>query len=119
MVRKFLKLDDDDLKNNPHKYDEEQLIYTLQTYCPSLRILNRYQTLSAYICSKYVIFGGNNEKYGDCSEDRWLDDNNILSCQKHLTQQDLCYAHYFVENEEESECEELKMMSENDIIFQF
>ena len=89
MVRKFLDLTDNDLKNNPYAYDEEQLLYTLQTYCPSLRILNRYQKLSAYICAKYVIFGGNNEEYGDCSEDRWLDDNDILRRQPHITREEL------------------------------
>jgi len=35
MVRKFLDLTDSDLKNNPYAYDEEQLLYTLQTYFPS------------------------------------------------------------------------------------
>ncbi len=32
MIRKFLDLTDDDLKNKPYFYDEEQLIYTLQTF---------------------------------------------------------------------------------------
>jgi len=34
MVRFFLDLTDDDLKKNPnpYAYDEEQLLYTLQTY---------------------------------------------------------------------------------------
>lgn len=115
MVRFFLKLTDSDLKKNPHKYDEEQLIYTIQHENPSLRILNNYQTLSAYICAKYVIFGGNNEKYGDCSEDRWLDDSNILDKQKHITREELSAAHHIVEKEEENEENELKLMHSNDI----
>ena len=114
MVRKFLYLTDNDLKNNPYAYDEEQLLYTLQTYCPSLRILNRYQKLSAYICAKYVIFGGNNEEYGDCSEDRWLDDNDILRRQPHITRRELSEAHRFVKKEETSEKNELELMKQND-----
>lgn len=114
MVRKFLELTDDDLRKNPYAYDEEQLLYTLQNDCPSLRVLNCYQKLSAYICAKYVIFGGNNEKYGDCSEDRWLDDNNILRKQKHITPEELCMAHWFVYKEEENEIKELELMTQND-----
>jgi hypothetical protein len=110
MVRIFLDLNDNDLCNNPYIYDEEQLIYTLQNYCPSLRILNNYQKLSAYICAKYIIFGGNNEEYGDCSEDRWLDDNDILRKQTHITCKELSEAHIFVADEEEREMKELKMM---------
>jgi hypothetical protein len=111
MIRKFLDLTDNDLKNKPYFYDEEQLIYTLQTYCPSLRILNRYQKLSAYICAKYIIFGGNNEEYGDCTEDRWLDDYNILRSQPHITSEELKKAHNFVFEEEKREKDELKLMS--------
>lgn len=114
MVRKFLDLTDDDLKKNPMAYDEEQLLYTLQNSCPSLRILNRYQKLSAYICAKYVIFGGNNEQYGDCTEDRWMDDYNILTRQSHITIEELSKAHAFVFWEEQQEGNELELMSKND-----
>ena len=114
MVRKFLELTDDDLRKNPYSYDEEQLLYTLQNDCPSLRVLNRYQKLSAYICAKYVIFGGNNEKYGDCTEDRWLDDNDILRRQPHITRRELSEAHRFVDIEEKNELNELELMSKND-----
>jgi hypothetical protein len=115
MTKKFLELTDEDFRKNPYAYDEEQLVYTLQTYCPSLRVLNRYQKLSAYICAKYVIFGGNNEEYGDCSEDRWLDDNDILRKQHHITRQELTYAHIFVKEEEEREQNELELMKTEDI----
>ena len=114
MVRKFLDLTDADLKTNPMAYDEEQLLYTLRNGCPSLRILSRYQRLTAYICAKYVIFGGNNEEYGDCTEDRWLDDYNILMRQTHITQEELSEAHDFVFWEEKREQNELKLMSIND-----
>ena len=115
MVRKFLDLKDDDLRKHP--YDEEQLLYTLQTYQPSLRVLNRYQKLSAYICAKYIIFGGNNEEYGDCSEDRWLDDSNILRIQTHITEKELKEAHLFVAIEEEKERKELIMMRQEDFLY--
>ena len=114
MLRQFLDLTDDDIRNNPHTYDEEQLLYTLKTYNVSLRILNRYQTLTPYICAKYVIFGGNCEKYGDCSEDRWLDDYNILRCQPHITREALSEAHLLVSLEEENEVFELQLMCDQD-----
>jgi hypothetical protein len=66
-MREFLTLSDRDLRNNPFKYDEAQILYTLQNECPSLRVISRYQKLTAYMCAKYVIFGGNGEKYGDCN----------------------------------------------------
>jgi hypothetical protein len=102
--RKFLDLTDNDIINNPYAYDEEQLIYTLETYIPSLRKLTRYQKLSAYICAKYVIFGGPNEDNGDCVEDRYLDTYDILRRQPHLTMEDMDDAFQMVE-------EELKMKS--------
>lgn len=114
MGRKFLELTDNDLRKNPYSYDEEQLLYTLQNDCPSLRVLNSYQKLSAYICAKYVIFGGNNQNYGDCTEDRWLDDYNILRKQTHITPEELSLAHIFVAKEEENEIKELELMSQND-----
>lgn len=114
MVRKLLELTDNDLIKNQFKYDEEQIIYTLQTSCPSLRILNRFQKLTAYVCAKYIIFGGNDEKYGDCVEDRWLDDNDILQAQPHITREELSQAHKSVFIEEESEKNELAMMCKND-----
>ena len=96
MVRKFLDLTDNDLRKNPYIYDEDQLLYTLQNGWPSLRVLNRYQKLSAYICAKYIIFGGNNEEYDDCTEDRWLDDGDILRKQTHITREELSNAHRMV-----------------------
>ena len=114
MVKIFLDLTDNNLKNNPYAYDEEQLLYTLRTNCPSLRVLNRYQKLSAYICAKYIIFGGNNEEYGDCTEDRWLSDADILAKQTHISEYELLEAHKFVEKEEENEINELKFMSKHD-----
>ena len=113
--RKFLDLTDDDIKANKYCYDPAQLEYTLQTYPVSLRVLNRYQKLTPYICAKYVIFGGNNEEYGDCTEDRWLDDYNILNAQPHITREELSKAHRFVAQEEANEAMELKLMGGHDI----
>lgn len=82
------------------QYSEEELIYNIINNSLSLRSINKYQILSAYICSKYIIFGGNKGIYGDCSEDRWLSDSDILIRQKHLTQEMLCKAHQCVIEEE-------------------
>ena len=41
-MREFLTLSDRDLRNNPFKYDEAQILYTLQNECPSLRVISRY-----------------------------------------------------------------------------
>jgi hypothetical protein len=110
MNKKYIDLTNNDLRKNPYAYDEDQLLYTLQTYGPSLRVLNRYQKLSAYICAKYVIFGGNNEEYGDCTEDRWLSDGDILRVQTHITREELIEAHRFVLKEEENEEMEQELM---------
>ncbi len=58
---KFIDLTDDDLKKN--KYSPEQLEYSIINNNISLRILNRYQKLTPYICAKYVIFGGKIDPY--------------------------------------------------------
>ena len=114
MQRKFLKLTDDDIRNNKFLYDPEQIEYSIRYNCLSLRIVSRYQKLTPYICSKYVIFGGNDEKYGDCTEDRWLDDNDIISRQPHISQEQLIEAHTFVFYEEEREMEENIFMNSED-----
>lgn len=109
-MEQFLDITDKDIKNNPYAYSEEQLIYTLETYIPSLRLLNRCQKLSAYICAKYVIFGGVNEENGDCVEDTYLDTGDILNYQKHLTEEDISNAFIIVYKE----LEEQKEMKKND-----
>jgi len=109
-MEQFLDITDKDIKNNPYAYSEEQLIYTLETYIPSLRLLNKYQKLSAYICAKYVIFGGINEDNGDCVEDTYLATGDILNYQKHLTEEDIDNAFIIVYKE----LEEQKEMKKND-----
>lgn len=113
-MKKFLDLTDQDLINN--KYDYDQIEYSILHNCISLRVLNRYQKLTPYICAKYVIFGGNEEKYGDSTEDCWLDDGNILYRQKHITPEELRQAHIFVENEENNEKRECENMKKEDIM---
>jgi hypothetical protein len=115
MQRKFLELNDDDIRNNKFSYSPEQIEYSIKYNGLSLRIVSIYQKLTPYICAKYVIFGGNDEKYGDCSEDRWLADNDIISYQPHITQEELSQAHAFVFWEEKCECEENKLMNKEDI----
>ncbi len=115
MNNKFLSLTDDDIRKNKYTYTPEQIEYSIVHDCLSLRILVRNQKLTPYICSKYVIFGGNDEKYGDCTEDRWLDDNNILYYQPHITREELSDAHYFVEMEEDNEEDEREQMEDNDV----
>lgn len=110
--RKFLELTDDDIRKN--QYDPEQIEYSIVNDLLSLRILNRYQKLTPYICAKYVIFGGNEEKYGDCGEDRWLSDIEILRSQPHITREELSAAHAFVEEEEENEKNERELMNMED-----
>lgn len=110
--RQFLSLTDEDIRKN--KYDPDQIEYSIVHDCLSLRIVNYYQVLTPYICSKYVIFGGNEEKYGDCTEDRWLDDNDILISQLHITRKQLTEAHIFVEKEEENERQESIRMALHD-----
>ena len=95
--------DGDKVKNNKFAYDPEQIEYTLQNDCPSLRILSRYQKLTPYICAKYVIFGGPNEDNGDCVEDRYLDTYDILRLQPHLTMEDMNNAFQMVDEELEME----------------
>jgi len=110
MTRKFLELTDKDIKTNKYIYDYEQIEYSIINDFLSLRVLNRNQKLSPYICAKYVIFGGNDEIYGDCTEDRWLSDDDILRYQKHITQDELSDAHKFVRIEETNEKNELVLM---------
>jgi len=114
MKRGFIELTDNDIKNNKFMYTAEQLEYSIVNDNLSLRIVSRFQKLTPYICAKYVIFGGNNEIYGDCVEDRWLDDYDILRRQPHITREELSSAHRFVEEEENREIKEIILMSNED-----
>ena len=112
MSNKFLNLSDNDIIKN--KYTPQQIEYSIINNQLSLRIVSRYQILTPYICAKYVIFGGNNELYGDSTEDRWLDDYDIIKRQPHITKDELKAAHLFVLNEEKRELKEIISMSNED-----
>jgi hypothetical protein len=112
MSKIFLNLSDKDIMKN--KYTPQQIEYSIINNNLSLRILSRYQILTPYICAKYVIFGGKNELYGDCTEDRWLDDYDIIKRQPHITKDQLKAAHLFVLNEEKRELKEIISMSNED-----
>jgi len=114
MSKNFIELTDDDIRKNKFMYTPEQLEYSIVNDNLSLRIVSRYQKLTPYICAKYVIFGGNDEIYGDCTEDRWLDDYDILRRQPHITREELSLAHRFVAEEEMNEVKEITLMSNED-----
>ena len=116
MSERFVELTDDNIRNNKFMYSYEQLEYSIVNDNLSLRIVSRYQKLTPYICAKYVIFGGNNEIYGDCVEDRWLDDYDILRRQPHITREELSDAHRFVAEEERKEFKEIILMSNEDLL---
>ena len=117
MKNKFLKLTDYDLIENKFKYSTEQIIHSLHNDFISLRVLTRTQKLTPYICAKYCIFGGKDEKYADCSEDAWLDINDILRRQPHITEEDMEKAFAFIDLEEENEEKENNLMSKEDKYF--
>jgi hypothetical protein len=111
-----MELSDKDIINNPFLYNETHILYNLSKNNLSLRLVSKYQKLNAYMCAKYVVFGGNNEEYGDCCEDRWICDYDILRLQPHLSIKELIDAHTFVFNEELKEKNELIIMANEDKI---
>lgn len=104
MPNEFLELTDKDIRKN--KYNPEQLEYSIVNDNLSLRMLIQHQILTPYICAKYIIFGGIYEKYGDCTEDRWLSDNDILIKQPHISREELIEARKFVAEEESRKLKE-------------
>ncbi len=109
-----MELTDVDICNNPFLYSEKDILYNLSQNNLSLRLVYKYQFLTPYMCAKYIVFGGNDEKYGDCCEDRWICDADILRLQTHITEQELIYAHKFVLDEEVREKRELNNMKMED-----
>ena len=71
----FPTLTDRDIMTN--QYDVDILEWNIVNSCLSLRKLVRYQKLTPYICAKYVVFGGRNEMYADCTEDAWISTDDI------------------------------------------
>jgi hypothetical protein len=100
-------LTDNDIKRNAYSYDLGTLEWNIRYSFLSLRLLVNYQILSPYICAKYVVFGGRNEKYADCGEDAWISTSEIPGYQPHITMADMKAAHAIanVEDEEEEAAE--------------
>ena len=103
-------LSDYDIKNNPNKYNPEIIEWNIKNSFLSLRNLVKYQTLTPYICAKYVVFGGRKGKYADCSEDSWIDTYAILRLQPHITLNEMINAHKIADIEDQEE-------EENELMF--
>ena len=97
----YESLKDKDIINN--KYDLGTLEWNIRHEFLSLRMLVYYQTLTPYICAKYVVFGGKDEKYADCSEDAWISTSDILEYQPHITIDEMHEAYIIVREEDEME----------------
>lgn len=113
MEKRFPLLTDSDIIRNPFLYDAETLEWNIINSFLSLRKLVRYQKLTPYICAKYVVFGGRNEMYADCSEDAWISTGEIPYYQPHITIEEMHAAHR-IANEEDAQDDELELMMEED-----
>ena len=95
----FIQLNDELLQKNKFVYDIEQIEHSLHNdHAISLRVLVRTQKLTPYICAKYVVFGGTDEKYAFGTEDAWIATDDIPYYQSHITLNDMRNAHIFVTN---------------------
>jgi hypothetical protein len=92
-------LENVDIKKN--KYDLGTLEWNIRHSFISLRTLVKHQTLSPYICAKYVVFGGKDEKYADCTEDAWISTSEILYYQPHISMEEMHQAHAIADEEDE------------------
>jgi hypothetical protein len=110
MFKNYPILRDEDIQKNEYAYDYDTLEWNIKYSNLSLRVLSRCQKLSPYICAKYVVFGGRNGRYADCTEDAWIDSYDILRLQPHITDEELCEAHRIADQEdmEEEECEKMQ-----------
>ena len=111
----FIELNDQLLRENKFEYDTEQIENSLLNYdAISLRVLVRTQKLTPYICAKYVVFGGTDEKYAFGTEDAWISTDEIPYYQPHITLEEIQNAHIFVKNEESTEENENLRMKQED-----
>ena len=115
MIKKYPLLTDYDIINNPFSYDLETLEWNIINSFLSLRKLVRYQKLTPYICAKYVVFGGRNEMYADCTEDAWISTSEIPYYQPHITLKQMYKAH-IIASEEDNEEDEIELMEKEDKI---
>ena len=102
-AKKYPILTDRDIINNPYAYDPETLEWNIINSFLSLRKLVRYQKLTPYICAKYVVFGGRNEMYADCTEDAWISTDEIPGYQPHITIEEMQKAHVIANQEDMEE----------------
>jgi len=119
MKEKYKLLSDIDIKKNPFMYDYDTIEWNLQNSFLNLRTLVLYQKLSPYICAKYVVFGGTDEKYASCTEDAWIGTAEIPYYQPHITMEDMYKAHNMVDDEEENEINECTLMKKEDNKYYF
>lgn len=108
----FPTLTDRDIMTN--QYDADIIEWNIVNSFLSLRKLVRYQKLTPYICAKYVVFGGRNEMYADCTEDTWISTDDILRYQPHIKMKDMIEAHR-IANEEDAQEDERERMGEEDL----
>jgi len=114
MAQKYPILTDRDIIQNPFTYDSDTLEWNIINSFLSLRKLVRYQKLTPYICAKYVVFGGRNEMYADCTEDAWISTDEIPRYQQHITMEELCAAHKIASEEDRQE-DEAELMNLEDL----
>ena len=101
----YLTLSNDDIQKNRFAYDAKTIEWNIKQMNLSLRILVQNQKLTPYICAKYVVFGGRNERYADCTEDAWISTGEIPYYQPHITMDDMHEAHEIADEEDEQEDE--------------
>jgi len=108
----YKKLTDMDLRNNRFTYDIDTLVWNIHNSAINLRTLVRTQTLTPYVCAKYVVFGGRNEMYAFGTEDAWLSISDVLIYQPHISSQDMTEAYKIAKIEDAQEDEMETMMTE-------
>jgi len=114
MANKYPVLTDSDIRKNKFIYDPETIEWNIINSYLSLRTLVRNQKLTPYICAKYVVFGGRNEMYADCTEDAWISTGEIPYYQPHITIEEMQEAHK-IANEEDQQEDETELMMKEDI----
>jgi len=90
-----MKLNDDDLLNNPNKYSIDLLEKNIKFF--NKKIILATQKLNAYFCVKYIL----DMDIESGSEDSYIYDiPYILDFQKHLTHKELstCYKKFIEKN---------------------
>ena len=101
--KEYLVLSNYDIINNRFFYDTETIEWNIKNYNIGVTYTVKNQKLTPYICAKYIIFGGRNEKYADCTEDAWIDTYNALYYQPHITFEQLYEAHRIANKEDDEE----------------